>query len=634
MLEFVRKAVKSWVAKILLGVLVASFAVFGIGDVFTNSLGSSVASVGDQKVSAERFLAAFNGEMRNATQRFGQPVDVQLARQLGLDQQVLSRMASEATLDQTMQDLSISAPDEAVADAILADPSFQAAGEFDDEQYKYLIAQAGYTIEGFEEQTRRALARNQLTAALVAGATAPAGAADALFAYQGEQRRIDYITISITDHAEDPGAPDEATLVAHHEANPEQFSAPEMRDAVYLHVNIDEMAKDFAPDEGELKALYDARGSFYAQPEYRDLYQTIFDTEADAAAAKARVDGGELDFDALLAERGETRSDTSLGVVTRSDLTETTADAAFGTAEEGVAGPVDTGFGFALIDVAAITPAETIPFEDARDELAIDLQREAAVDAAPGIAGEIDDLRAGGSTLEEIATELGLTLGQAKGVSADNRNDGLTSDPAFVGDLFASEEGEERDLVETDDGGYFVLRLDAVTAAALRPLEDVRTEVEAHWRSTRLAESLRSRAEALVERLDDGEQLAVVADELGVDIQTEGPKTRAAGWASITGELVEAVFEAPMGGSGFSATPNAPGLVTIVAVVGIDAPEADEDRLTALQAQLDQMSGSDALQLFLSAKQVEAGVTINNQLLESLLSQTGGGYGHGGGHGY
>ena len=89
-----------------------------------------------------------------------------------------------------------------------------------------------------------------------------------------------------------------------------------------------------------------------------------------------------------------------------------------------------------------------------------------------------------------------------------------------------------------------------------------------------------------------------------------------------------------MGGSGFSATPNAPGLVTIVAVVGIDAPEADEDRLTALQAQLDQMTGSDALQLFLSAKQVEAGVTINNQLLESLLSQTGGGYGHGGGHGY
>ena len=627
MLDLVRRGVKSWVAKVLLGVLVASFAVFGIGDVFSNSLGSSVASVGNQKVSADRFLAAFNAEMRNATQRFGQPVDVQLARQIGLDQQVLSRMASEATLDQTMEDLSISAPDAAVAETILADPSFQVAGQFDDAQYKYLIAQAGYSIEGYEEQTRRALARNQLTAALVAGATAPAGAAEALFAYQGETRRIDYITLSIAEHAENPGEADEATLAAHHEANPQQFSAPETRDAVYLHIDIDEMAKDFAADEDELQALYDARSSFYAQPERRDLYQTIFDDEASAAAAKTRVDSGEIDFDALLAERGETRADTALGDVTRRDLADATAEAAFGPDIEGVVGPVDTGFGFALIDVAAITPAETIPFEDARDELAIDLQREAAIDAAPGVAGEIDDLRAGGATLEEIATELGLALVQAKGVSADNRNDDLTGDAAFIAELFAADVDEERDIVEMDDGGYFVLRLDGVAEAALRPLDDVRDEVTAHWRSTMLATSLRARAEALVERLNEGEQLAVVADELDVDIQTEGPKTRAEGWASVTGELVETIFDAPMGGAGFSATPNAPGLVTIAVVVGIEAPEANEDRLAALQAQLDQMTGSDALQLYLSAKQIEAGVTVNSQLLDSLLSQTGG---HGG----
>ncbi len=628
MLDLVRRGVKSWVAKVLLGVLVASFAVFGIGDVFTNSLGSSVASVGNQKVSAERFLAAFNGEMRGAAQRFGQPLDVQLARQLGLDQQVLSRMAAEATLDQTMEDLSISAPDSAVADAIIADPSFQVAGQFDDDQYKYLIAQNGFSIEGYEEQTRRALARNQMTAALVAGATAPAGAAEALFAYQREQRRIDYITLSITEHADDPGVPDDATLAAHHEANPDQFSAPEMRDGIYLNVSIDELAKEHSPDEDELQALYTARSGLYAQPESRDLYQTIFDTAEDAAAARARVDGGELDFDALLAERGETRADTSLGDVSRGDLAEATAEAAFGSAAEGLVGPVDTGFGFALIDVAAITPAETIPFEDARAELAIDLQRDAAIEAAPGIAGEIEDLRAGGATLEEIATELGIALGKATGIAADNREDDVTGDPAFIAEIFASEEGEERDLVETEDGGYFVLRLDAVTEAALRPLDDVRDQVAAHWRSTRLTESLRARAEALVERLDGGDLLAVIADEIGLDIQTEGPKTRGEGWTAITGELVEDVFAAPMGGAGYSAAPNAPGLVSIAQVVGIEAPDADEDRLAALRQQLNQMTGSDALQLYLSAKQGEAGVTINTQLIESLLSQTGGGHGY------
>ena len=624
MLDFVRRGVKSWVAKVLLGVLVASFAVFGIGDVFTNSLGSSVATVGNQKVSAERFLSSFNSEIRGASQRFGQPIDAQLARQLGLDQQVLSRMAAEATMDQAMEDLSVSAPDSAVSEAILRDPSFTQGGEFDQEQYRYILAQAGFSVEMYEEQTRRALARNQLTTAIVGGATAPVGAADILFDYQGEQRRVDYITLNVGEHTEDPGLPDDAALTQHHQDNPDAFSAPESRDAVYLHVDIDAMAQDFAPDEGELRALYDARSTLYAQPERRALYQMVFDDQPAAAAAKARIDAGEVDFDALLAERGETRADTSLGDVVRSDVAAATAEAAFAAPAEGIAGPVDTGFGFALIDVAAITPAETIPFEDARAELALNLQREAAVDAAPGIAGEIEDLRAGGATLEEIAQELGMALGQAKAVDEASRADDLTGDPAFLADLFAAEEGEERDMVETEEGGYFVLRLDTVTPSALRPLDDVRDQVVAHWQAATRVAALRAKADEALSRLDDGVLLAVIADEEGVNIETEGPKTRGEGWSAAAPALVEDLFSKPMGGAGFAPTPGQPGVITMAQVVEINAPEADEDALSALQQQLDQMTGSDALQLFLSAKQVEAGVTINTQLIESLLSQTGG----------
>ena len=624
MLEIVRKAVKSWVAKVFLGLLVASFAVFGIGDVFTASLGSSVASVGEQKISVERFLAAFNQQTRTMSQRFGQPIDTAMARQLGLDRQVVGQLASEATLDHAMAELELSAPDEVVARTIRNDPSFGGAGDFDEASYRYAIANAGYTVESYEDEIRRTLARNQLTAALVAGAPAPAGAAETLYLYQEETRRFDYVVLNTADHGEDPGAPDEAALAAFHEENAALFSSPEARDVVFLHLDIDELAKGFEADEDELRALYDNRATLYQLPERRALYQIVFDDAAEAAAAKARIDAGEIDFDGLLAERGETRLDVSLGDLAKGELATASADAAFAAAGVGVVGPVDTGFGAALIDVAAVTPAETVPFEDARAELAIDLQRSAALDAAPGLAGEIEDMRAGGATLEEIAGELSIELGVVKGLD-ETGADGFPDDPEFIEEAFSAEDGEERDMIETDGGDFFVLRVDRITPTALRPLADVRAEVETAYAAAARRDALEDRIKAALERVDSGEMLALIADEAATDMETEGPLTRTGQWAAIPPQLVRDLFAKPMGGAGYAPAPGRADAFVIAQVVGIEAPEIDDvarDAIEQLNRDLGQMAGADALELYLVAKQEEAGVEVNAQLIESILSQS------------
>lgn len=623
MLEMVRRAVKSWVAKVLLAVLVASFAVWGIGDVFSASLGSSVAHVGDQKISGERFLAAFNRETRAASQRFGQPVDAELARQLGIDQQVLSSLATEATLDQAMEELSLSAPDQAVADSIVNDPSFQGASGFDDAAYKYEIARAGYSVESYEDQVRRALARNQLSAALLAGATAPPGAAETLYAYQAETRRFAYLALAPIPHGAAPGAPDEAALAAFHEANADRFTAPESRDVVYLHVSVDELAKEQTPDEDAIRALYQNRAAFYDLPERRALYQTVFGDRAAAEAAHARLVAGEIDFDELLAERGETRADVSLGEVTRDEVQEAVAEAAFALEAEGVTGPIDTGFGHALVDVAAIIPAVLTPYEDARAELALDLGREAALDVAPGVAAEIEDMRAGGARLEEIAQRMGLPLGRVEALRRADRGAGLTGDGQFIAEAFAAAPGEERDIVEMADGSYFVLRVDSVAEAQLRPLEEVREEVEALWRAEEVLKSLDALAGTLKQRLEQGETIARLAEELGVTVESEGPKTRAEGWRALPADAAATLFSAPQGGVVTARAPGGAGVV-IAQVAEIIPPDPDGDAVTALQAQLNQMAGADAIQLFLQAKQRELEVTVNRPLIDSILTQSTG----------
>ncbi|MEM8755593.1 MAG: peptidyl-prolyl cis-trans isomerase, partial [Pseudomonadota bacterium] len=377
--------------------------------------------------------------------------------------------------------------------------------------------------------------------------------------------------------------------------------------------------------------LYEQREAQYSLPERRALYQIVYDAEAEAQAAAERVASGAATFDDLLAERGETRDDAALGEPTAEEIPSAAGRAAFELEAEGLAGPVDTGFGFALVDVAAVTPAETTPFEDARGELAADLRREAALDRAPELAGEIEDLRAGGMTLEEIAEEVGLPLRTAASVSRRGDGaEGFAADPAFLAEIFAAEEGEERDMVETDLGEWFVLRLDGIEEPALRPLEDVRDLVAAGWRADALRDSLLEKAEALEAELAAGKDIAAVAEELGVEARSEGPKTRLAGWTHLNEDMVEAVFGGDLGDAASGASPGRMDAVVVARVAAVaDGPDNEENRRLReqLAAQMNGLAGEDALTLFMLAKQEEAGVSVNQQLIESILV---GGGGHGG----
>lgn len=624
MLNLLRRGVKTWVAKVLFGLLVVSFAIWGIGDVFGSSLGSSVATVGNQKITAERYANAVNREIRVQSQRFGAPLDMEAARAFGIDQQVLARMAQEAVLDQAMEDLGVSAPDSAVSNLITEDQSFRnQAGEFDTETYRYLLAQNGMSPEQYEELTRRSLARSELARALSGGGAAPSGVVDAIYDYQTETITIEYVTLTGAAHAGEIADPTDAELAEYHIANEANFMAPETRTAVYLHLDLDTLGATYEPAEEELRDLYDLRSATYDLPETRVLYQIVFGAEEEARAAKARIDAGEATFDDILNERGESRADTSLGEVTAGEIPTAAGDAAFALEAEGVAGPVDTGFGAALVDVAAITPAEVVPFEDARAELAIDLQREAALDLAPEIAGEMDDLRAAGSTLEEVASEMGLTLQTASDVAQDGDGaTGFAADPAFLTELFAAEEGEERDIVETPEGAFFVIRLDEVKPSAVRPLADVRDIAEAGWRVEQIRTTLEAKAEAMQARLDAGEPMSAIAAELEVDVQTEGPKTRLEGWEAIAGREIEALFLDGVGATAFGRAPTGFDQVALARVTAAEAgPESDENIALReqLRIQMGAMAGDDALTLYLTAKQAEVGVSVNQQLIDSVL---------------
>jgi peptidyl-prolyl cis-trans isomerase D len=619
MLEFLRRGVKSWVVKVLLGLLVVSFAVWGIGDV-TTGFSTRVATVGGQTVEA----GLFGATLRQEQQRY--QLDATQIRPLGLDRFVLGRMVRDAALAEAAERLGVSAPDEAVARAVRAEPAFSAAGQFDPVQYAAAVRRVFPSVAVYEQTLRQSLAAGLIERAAAAAAPLP-GLAPALAAWREEARRFEAITLTVLNLQGPDPVPSDADLAAHLEAARAAFAEPERRDAVWLRIDPSAMAAEVAIPEEELRAAYEGRRAEYETAERRVVDQIVFPTEAEAAAASARLADGSATFDALLAERSLSRGDAALGEVEAGDLRDARGPAAFALPGPGVAGPAATAGGFALLEVRAVTPGRTTPFEEVREALRTEAALARIQPDLDRLSELAADALAGGATIEEAAAELGLTPGGVAGLSADGALAGgapafgLPAEPAFLAELFAAPEGADRDPVRLPDGGAFALRVTAVTAPRDPALEDVRDRVAESWTAARRSEALAALGESARDRVAAGEDMAAVAADLGAVVESIGPLRRGDPDPRLDEAARAALFAAEPGAVALARPVQ---LAVVARLAEVIPAEPDGPAAREIAEALEAAVGRDQIEFLGRALEAEAGVTYNLQAIESVLSGLGG----------
>lgn len=611
MLEILRRGTKSWVVKLLFAVLIVSFGVWGIGGI-TTGFSTKVAVVGEHEIDATLYGTVLQREQ----QRLG--LDSSQIRLVGLDRYVLGQMVREAAVEELARRLGVSAPDSAVARQVRAEPAFQIAGQFDATQYATAVRRMFPSIADYEESVRRSIATQQIILAATAGSRPPEGAARLLAELRDERRRFEALVLGTprTPVAE----PTEADLAAWLEANSADFTRPETRVVRWIHIDPAELSRGIDIPEAELREAYEAARATAETPETREIDQIVFPTEAEARAARQRLDAG-LSFDALLAERGLTRAGATLGAVRRDDLRGARGEAAFAPEAPGIAGPVEAAGGFALLDVRSIVAGSTVPFEAMRETLRQDLARRRAEPDADRLAEALEDLRAGGATLEEAARDLGLTVQRTDTLTRAGGGEGLAATEAFREEAFAAAEGEERRMRPAPDGGYFALQVDAVTPPRLPPLAEVRDAVSAAWRADATRKALRAEAESIKAELDAGAELSAIAEARGTAPIPIGPLRRADPDPRLGPEARAALFAAAPGTAALSA---AGGGVAVVVLREILPATADEAAVTALQQALAQSVAVDQFDYLSRALQDEAGVRINQSVLDGIVSQIGG----------
>ncbi|HEY4857002.1 MAG TPA: SurA N-terminal domain-containing protein, partial [Xanthobacteraceae bacterium] len=216
MLRGLRKASTNWLGKVVMagvvGFLVISFAIWGIGDIFRGFGRSTVAKIGGTEITIEQFRALYNDRLQQYSRQLGRPISMDQARALGLDRLVLGQIVSEIVLDERTRKLGLNLSDTEVAKLIAADPAFRGpTGQFDRFTFEQTIRNAGYTEARYVAEQRRRMLRRELAGTIAAGMEAPKALIEAANRYQNEQRSIEYVLL---DHAQagDIPAPSEEEL--------------------------------------------------------------------------------------------------------------------------------------------------------------------------------------------------------------------------------------------------------------------------------------------------------------------------------------------------------------------------------------------------------------------------------------
>jgi peptidyl-prolyl cis-trans isomerase D len=631
MLRGIRNASANWLGRavmaVVLGLIAVSFAIWGIGDIFRGFGRSTVAKIGSTEITVDQFRQIYNDRLQQLSRELGRPVTPDQARALRLEQQLAGQLVAEAALDQQARQLRLNVSDAEIARQITNDPTFKGpSGQFDRARFEQIIRGAGFTEARFAAEQRRLTLRRELAQTVTGEIALPKSMADALNRFENEQRAIDYVVLDAAKAGDIP-APTPEVIAKYFEDHKSEFRAPEYRSVVVMTVTPADLAKPGDVSDADAKRFYEINQARFGTPERRHIEQIVFPTLEEAQAAATRLEKSELSFEALAKERGLSEKDIDLGLVTKSGIIDPAiANAAFSLKEGEISAPVKGVFGTALVHVLKVEPENIKPFEAVAPEIKQTIATDRARGELAARHDKIEDERAAGLRLTEVAQKLGLTARTIEAVDRQGRDpngDQVTGLPGvdLIGAAFRSDVNVENEPIQIGGGGYAWFEVTGVKPARERSLEEVGARVEERWREAQISERLKAKAAAMVDKLKAGSSLNDVAAPEGLAVQTTFGLKRAGNAAAMPPSVTEAVFasakDEPGSAEGKSPTERIVFRLTDISVPTFD-PAAPEGK--RIEDNTRRSLSEDLLAQYVGRLQTDLGATINMDALRRVAS--------------
>jgi len=525
MISLFRDFTKSWFFKGLMVLLVASFAIFGMQDLFGKMGGDNVVTAGDRSVSVNEFKDDFDRYKQSYSQQNqGQTLSNDAFVESGGHIQMLNELADQTAFAAWLDSLGVKPSAKMIVAEIAKIPAFfnSVTGRFDKDIYRQRLAQNQMTEKQLEDSIADEIASQQYITAAVAGFNAPRIYAASQAAMTLQSRDASLFVIN-EKNITMPAPPTDKELSDFYNSRLQQLQMPELRQASLVRFDPVSYAKSISIDEAAVRKLYEARLKTLATPETRSFVVVTTQSQADANAISAALKSGQTPEAAAKAHKGQ--------IITYDQKPQTDvpdkkiAAAAFSLKAGEVSGAFQSELGYAVIRMGDIKTGSTPSYESVHAELAQEYIKEQAANRVNKDSNTFSDAIRAGKDFEATAKELGLTVVKLEPMTAQ----GQTGNPQVnyatqfmplvraIYDLPSA--GSASDVEELGEGQYFAVRLDVIKPAGAPPLDQIKGELAQYWMAEKVGGAVQDVADKALARLKAGESFAAVAASLNAPVQ-------------------------------------------------------------------------------------------------------------------
>lgn len=513
MMDNLRAAANHVVLKIILGLIIVSFILTGVGNYLIGGNNNYAADVNGQEISRSQFENAVASERNRMAQQLGDQFSELAANEnymKSMRQQVLNRMIDEALLDQYAKKLHLGISDEQVKKAIFSTQAFQANGKFDNNRFNAIINQMGMSADQYAQALRNQLTSQQLINAVAGTDFMLKGETDELAALVAQQRVVRQAVIDVNALAAKQTASDDE-VSSYYDQNKSSFIAPEQFRVSYIKLDATAMQENAT--DAEIQAYYDQHQDQFTQPQ-RNRYSVIqTKTEDDAKAVLDELNKG-ADF-ATVAKAKSTdiisaRNGGDMGWLEEGTTPDELKNA--GLKEKGqLSGVIKSSVGFLVARLDDIQPAQVKPLSEVRNELAAKVKQEKALDAWYALQQKVSEAASNDNeSLAGAEQAAGAKAVQTGWFSRDSLPEELNFKPVidaiFNGGLVGQNgaPGSNSDIITVDGDRAFVLRITDHKAEAVKPLDEVKAQVIDIVKHNKAEQQAKLDADKLVSELKAG----------------------------------------------------------------------------------------------------------------------------------
>src|SRR6056300_440000 len=619
MLNTLRKSVAGPFVKLLIGILILSFAVWGIQDIFGNYKNSVAMEIDGNEVSLDELVNEYNYQLSAISSQLNKQISFNESMSLGIDKIAIENLIRKMILQIELNKYGINIPEEFVAQKIVNDDVFKSDGVFNKAKYRQLLSFSGFSEESFLISELNANKQNQLYSLIANKNHIPNTLLNIINDYNSTEKVINYIKIPKKNII--VKKPSERELLEFYDKFKNGYRKSETRDFEALILNADSLKNNILVSQREIQDYYSENIDSFKVEETRDVYQFFFDDLI--TAEEFLVQSKNMSFEILLDLYNLSRSDDYLGTIRKGDILDSDlAEIAFKVAAKTFSDPIDGLLGLSIVYIDEIYEGYTPPLSELVSTIEEEIKLESAQSLMDDIFFSIEDDLLSGMNIQEIANKNKINLTNfskidINGKDFDNNDISITQNDQLLEKLFNSDIGDFIEVVETEDS-YIWIKLNTINEPYIRSFKDVRDLVTSDMINQRLDKKEQEIISEIEDALINNSLSQEIGESLNIEIKKSEPFSRNKPIVEFSQDFNDRILSSDMNETIIGKSPDEILIGKVVEIIpsNNNAFSRDNEQVEGLDYQI----RGDLFEQFLSSLEDTYNVTLYQGNLDRLFN--------------